>query len=170
MLASKELDYLRRAIQLAQETQKIGNLPIGALITLDGEILAEGKNSVWFPKYKPNGHAEIEALEAVPTDKWNKAADMTLYTTLEPCLMCVGAILLHRIGRIIFGSKDGHGGALCVFGHMPGAYENLLRTTEWIGPALPQECDELKKGVIAMALGHNPYKGRNASLLDTLIY
>jgi hypothetical protein len=57
--------------------------------------------------------------------------------------MCLGALLMHQIGRIVFGSSDSHGGAGCSFGHLPPYFENELQAVEWIGPALPQECDEL---------------------------
>ena len=69
--------------------------------------------------------------------------------------MCMGAILAHRIGRVVFGSSDSRGGASCVFGHMPPAFENRLRALEWVGPALPQECDELDAMVSAMLAAYN---------------
>ena len=141
---------LHQAIRLAQEAQQVGNLPIGAVITLDGEVVAEGKNSIWIPELNPGRHAEIEALEAVPLELWVRAREMTLYTTLEPCLMCMSTILVHRIGRVVFGSRDSRAGASYVFGHMPPAFERLSQTLEYIGPALPQECDELNEGVFAM--------------------
>ena len=68
---------------------------------------------------------------------------MTLYTTLEPCVMCMGAILLHRIGRVLYGSDDPYGGATQVSGHMPTYFEEQLSRTAWLGPAYPKECDEL---------------------------
>lgn len=160
---------MHHAVSLAKEAQNGQNLPIGALIVLDNKIIAEGKNSIWTPKYRPNRHAEIEAIEKVPTDLWQKTSNMTLYTTLEPCLMCTGAILVHRIGRIVYGSYDIHGGALCVFGHMPDAFERLLASTTWVGPALPEECDELRKLVIAMSLSHRRERGRKLYLWDEII-
>lgn len=169
MLTNKDIYYIHLTIQLAKEAQKAGNLPIGALIILDDEIIAEGKNSIWTPKYRPNRHAEIEALESVPAKYWGRASNMTLYTTLEPCLMCLGTILVHRVGRIVFGAKDKHGGAMCVFGHMPKAFETLLQSTTWDGPALLEECDELSKRVIAMSFAHKREKGSNSSLWDVII-
>lgn len=135
---------MRKAIKLAFEAEGQKNLPIGAVIRLDGEIIAEGKNAIWFPEFSLHRHAEIEALRNVPDDLWQQhARDMTLYTTLEPCLMCMGAILLHRIGRVIYGSSDDYGGAGTVIGHMPPYFEKQLFKTEWIGPAYPEECDPL---------------------------
>jgi len=162
----KDLECLRHAITLARQALKAGNLPIGTVITLNDKIIAEGQNSIWHPTYRLDRHAEIVALEAVPTELWQRASNMTLYTTLEPCLMCLGAILLHRVGRVIFGSEDRHGGALCVCDHLPPAFKQRFRPDDWIGPALPQECDPLKKTVIAMALSH---RKKGSSIWDKLI-
>lgn len=155
MLTNKELDdfYLHRAIELANDAEKKGNLPIGALITLNNEIIAEGQNSI-FTNERPNSHAEIVTIDKVLPSLWSKADKMTLYTTLEPCLMCLGTILVLHIGQIIFGSEDKHGGASCIFDAMPPAFKTLKERVNWFGPALPTECDPLKKRVIAMALAH----------------
>ena len=141
---------MRHAIRLAEEAQRVGNLPIGAVIVLDGEVVAEGKNSIWVPEFKPTRHAEIEALDAVPSDLWAKRRVMTLYTTLEPCLMCLSTILVHRLGRVVFGSADSRGGASCVFGHMAPSFERLFEALEWVGPVLPQECNELNERAYAI--------------------
>ena len=79
----------------------------------------------------------------MPEDLWKSAGDMTLYTTLEPCLMCVGAILLHHLGRVMYGSADDYGGASLVFGHTPTYFEEELSRIKWIGPAYGEECDKL---------------------------
>ena len=75
---------------------------------------------------------------------------MSLYTTLEPCLMCTGAILLHHIGRVIYGSSDDYGGASVVIGRMPTYFEEEVSKIEWIGPAYPQGCDELYERVMIL--------------------
>ena len=85
----------------------------------------------------------MEALRVVPEGLWEYSRDMTLYTTLEPCLMCLGAILLHQIGRVVFGSTDSFGGAGTVIGHMPTYFKNQFLKIEWIGPASPDRCDPL---------------------------
>jgi tRNA(adenine34) deaminase len=138
-----DISCLRRATELALEAEGQQNLPIGAVISLDGEIIAEGQNAIWFPEFSPHRHAEMEALCNVPDHLWERTRDMTLYTTLEPCLMCMGAILLHRVGRIIFGSADDYGGAGVAIGHLPPYFEERLSETEWLGPACPEECDPL---------------------------
>jgi tRNA(adenine34) deaminase len=139
----QDLQYMQRAVQLARDAQQKGNLPIGAVVVLDGEIVAEGQNAIWEPKLAPNRHAEIEALEAISPALRARAKEMILYTTLEPCLMCLGAILVYRIGRVVFGSYDDWGGASCVLECMPPAFKRLLENVEWVGPAMPEVCDEL---------------------------
>lgn len=133
----------RRAVELALLAEQQGNLPIGAVIALDERIIAEGKNAIWFPHFNQNRHAEIEALRNVPAGMWNSARSMSLYTTLEPCLMCLGSILLHQIGRVLFGSADHYGGAGLVFGHMPPYFEDQSLHLQWLGPVFVQECDPL---------------------------
>jgi tRNA(adenine34) deaminase len=142
-ITEADKQYLRHAIRLAREAERLGNLPIGAVMVLKGEVIAEGKNSMWVPKFDATRHAEMEMLRSVPVDLWPQSREMTCYSSLEPCLMCLGALLMHQIGRIVFGSSDSHGGAGCSFGHLPPYFENELQVVEWIGPALPQECDEL---------------------------
>lgn len=137
LIAESEIDRacFHEAIRLAYEAEEHKNLPIGAVIYLHGEIIAEGKSAIWYPEFNPNRHAEIEALRNVPKGLWDHAQDMTLYTTLEPCLMCLGAILLHGIGRVVYGSSDGYGGAKAVLGHLPAYFEEQFEKTAWIGPA-----------------------------------
>lgn len=142
-MMDRDLKHLRHAVRLAWEAQQAGNLPIGALVGLDGAEVAEGKNSIWVPEPDFTRHAEMEALRAVSPELWSRSKEMTLYTTLEPCLMCTGAIVGHRIGRVVFGATDRGGGASCVFGRLSPFYEARLQALEWVGPALPEECDEL---------------------------
>jgi tRNA(adenine34) deaminase len=149
-ISESDVLFFQRAIRLALEAEKENNLPIGAVISLDGRIIAEGKNAIWFPKFNPNRHAEIEALRNVPQELWKHSRNMTLYTTLEPCLMCTGAILLHHIGRIMYGSSDDYGGASLVIGHMPTYFEKEVSRIEWIGPAYPEECDQLYMRVMKL--------------------
>jgi tRNA(adenine34) deaminase len=149
-MSETDIIYFQRAIHLALEAEDAGNLPIGAVIRLGGEIVAEGKNAIWYPKFNPNRHAEIEALRNVPEDLWKSSGEMTLYTTLEPCLMCTGAILLHHIGRVMYGSADHYGGATLVFGHAPVYFEAERLQTDWIGPAYAEECDPLFERVMQL--------------------
>ena len=97
---------LDRAVTLALDAEEAGNLPIGAVIALEEQIISEGKNTIWQPEKNLHKHAEMEALSRIPQDLINLPDRMTLYTTLEPCVMCFGAIMLYRIGRVVYGSKD----------------------------------------------------------------
>lgn len=140
-----ELDVVcfERAIELAVDAEKQGNLPIGAVIAFEGRIIAEGQNAIWYPTLSLGRHAEIEALQNIPDHLLPYRREMTLYTTLEPCLMCMGSILLHHIGRVLYGSNDTYGGASQVAGHMPLFFEEEMSKTDWIGPAYRSGCDPL---------------------------
>lgn len=142
-LSEFEIACFQRAVELALQAEERGNLPIGAVISLQGKIIAEGKNAIWHPHYNPNRHAEIEALRNVPEKLWGSAREMTLFTTLEPCLMCTGAILLHQVGHVMYGSADDYGGASLAFGHMPVYFEDAASRVEWRGPAFADMCDRL---------------------------
>src|SRR5919112_4832203 len=106
-----DLRYLRRAVQLALEAEARGDLPIGAVLTLGEEVVAEAGNAVLQPFYHPGRPAETEALAQVPASLWPRRRELTCYTTLEPCVMCMGAMLLHGVGRVVFGAVDVDGGA-----------------------------------------------------------
>ena len=134
---------MQRAIELALLAGQEGNLPVGAVISLGGEVVAEGRNAIWVPKFDGTRHAELEALRAVPHDLWDSSENMSIYTTLEPCLMCFGSIMLHRVGRVLFGSSDPYGGACSVFAHLPTYFLERFAKIELLGPIMPAECDPL---------------------------
>jgi len=138
----RDTRLLRRAIDLARDSEAEGNLPVGAVVGLDGEVIAEGKSRVVEPAYHPGRHAEMEALEAVPTELWPRADEMTCYTTLEPCVMCAGALLLHGVGRVVFGACDELGGAGETLEHLP-AYYDEADVYAWNGPVMAEVCRPL---------------------------
>ncbi len=148
---SSELDlkHLRRAVHLALEAERLGNLPIGCVVTLDGEMIAEAGNAVLMPQYHPGRHAEMEALRDVPAELWPRSHEMTCYTTLEPCLMCMGALLLHGFGRVVFGAKDTAGGASAVLLNLPEQYKDGVMIPTLVGPVMPEICDALYARVVA---------------------
>jgi tRNA(adenine34) deaminase len=135
--------FMQRAVELALLAEKEGNLPIGAVIVFNGEVVAEGRNAIWAPKFDATRHAEMEALRAMPADLWEAPDALRLYTTLEPCLMCFSSIMLHRIGSVIFGSGDHYGGASPAFTHLPPFFREQLEKIEWLGPLMPEVCDPL---------------------------
>ena len=140
----KDILYLHRAVELALEAEAAGNLPIGAVLTLDGEVIAEAGNAVLIPHYHPGRHAEMEALGRVPAPLWPRAREITCYTTLEPCVMCTGALLLHGVGRVVFGAEDREGGGgQRTLAHLPDYYSNGAGVPLWQGPLLAEICDAL---------------------------
>jgi tRNA(adenine34) deaminase len=142
MSKSTDKAFMRRAIELAVEGEAQGNVPVGAVIVLDGEIVGEGNSRLIEPTYHPGRHAEIEALRSVPDELWPRAAEMTCYSTLEPCVMCAGTLLLHGVGRVVFGAFDKLGGAGNTLKHLPPYYDEG-GVYEWDGPLMPTECDPL---------------------------
>ena len=146
----KDQGFMRRAIELALTAEEEGNLPVGAVITLDDRIVAEGRSAVWVPDFDATRHAEMEALRAVPKNLWDSAKVMTLYTSLEPCLMCFGSILLHRVGTVIFGAADGYGGASSVLSKLPPFFQDSFNQIQWRGPIMPEVCDPLRKRLLRL--------------------
>jgi tRNA(adenine34) deaminase len=102
--------YLRRAIELAAEAERAGDVPIGAMLVC-GDLVLEAKNEKE-ARNDPTAHAEILLLQeaARRLGVW-RLSDATLYVTKEPCLMCAGAIVAARIKRLVYGAKDPKGGA-----------------------------------------------------------
>lgn len=133
--------HIDRAIELALEAEQKGNLPIGAVITLGDKVVAEGQNQLLVPKYNPGGHAEIDAISKVDAKLWTRAAEMSCYSTLEPCIMCTGTLLLHGLRRVVFGALDENGGGRFILENLPPYYENS--NLEWIGPLAQKRCAPL---------------------------
>src|SRR3989304_9214874 len=142
-LSEVERRHLDRAIAIARDAEKDGNWPIGCVLVLGDNVIAEGANSTLMPNYHPGRHAEMEALGFVPDNLWHRAKEMTCYTTMEPCTMCFGALLLHRIGRIIFGASDKQGGALYLLPELPKYIRDHIGLPEIVGPVSAEVCEEL---------------------------
>ncbi len=103
---SDDARFMRRALQLAREARSDGEVPVGAVVTLDGAVVGEGRNRP-VALADPTAHAEVLALRdaAGRVDNY-RLTGATLYCTVEPCLMCLGAALQARIGRVVFGAHD----------------------------------------------------------------
>jgi tRNA(adenine34) deaminase len=98
--------YMRRALELAQRAQEEGEVPIGALVVHEDKVIGEGWNRP-IAAHDPTAHAEIQALRAAAAKVGNyRLTGATLYVTLEPCDMCVGAMFHARIARAVYGAKD----------------------------------------------------------------
>ena len=97
---------MRRALELAKRAQDEGEVPIGAVVVLNQEVLGEGWNRP-IAASDPTAHAEIQAMRAAAVARKNyRLTGATLYVTLEPCEMCVGAMFHARIARAVFGAQD----------------------------------------------------------------
>ena len=125
--ASADRHWMSRALELARHAGDREEVPVGALIVRGGEIVGEGHN-LTVTRKDPTTHAEVVAIR--------RAADTTLYVTLEPCAMCAGAIVLARIPRVVFGAADPKAG-------MVGSLGNLLQDSR-----LNHRCD-VTSGVLA---------------------
>lgn len=108
----KEIRFMREAIKEAKKAELIDEVPIGCVIVRDDKVIARGHN-VRETKKTPLGHAEIIAIDKASKklDKW-RLEDCDIYVTIEPCIMCAGAIIQSRIRNVYYGAKDLKGGAL----------------------------------------------------------
>lgn len=104
---------MQQALALADCAAAQGEVPVGALVVRDGELLGEGWNQV-ISASDPSAHAEVVALRAAATREGNyRLPGATLYVTLEPCTMCAGAIVHARIKRLVFAATEPKSGAVC---------------------------------------------------------
>jgi tRNA(adenine34) deaminase len=103
---------MRRALVLAGEAAQSGEVPVGAVVVVDGAIVGEGFNQP-IAAHDPTAHAEIVALRAAAKALGNyRLTGATLYVTVEPCLMCVGALVHARIGVVVYGAAEPKAGAI----------------------------------------------------------
>ena len=106
-----DIEYMRRALGLAGQAAAAGEVPVGAVLVLDGEVLGEGRNQP-IASHDPTAHAEVIALrEAGQRLGGYRLPGSVLYVTLEPCPMCVGALIHARVHRVVFGASDPKTGA-----------------------------------------------------------
>jgi tRNA(adenine34) deaminase len=132
-------DFMQRALQLADDAETKGEVPVGAVLVLDDKVIAEGANRP-IASNDPTAHAEIEALRAGGQVIGSyRLTDTTLYVTLEPCTMCAAAIIHARVRRLVFGAWDPRAGAagsiVDVFA-LPG----LNHRVDVFGGVLADEC------------------------------
>ncbi len=104
-------DFMRAALTLALQAEQAGEVPVGAVVVKDGEIIGRGCNGP-IGRHDPSAHAEMLALRDAAQHMGNyRLVDCDLYVTLEPCLMCVGAMFHARIKRVVYGASDPKTGA-----------------------------------------------------------
>jgi tRNA(adenine34) deaminase len=140
--------FMREALSLARAAECLGEVPVGALVVRDGQIVGRGFNSP-IGESDPTAHAEIAALRDAARNLGNyRLPGCQLYVTLEPCAMCAGAILHARIARVVYGARDAktgvHGSVVDLF-----AVERLNHHTEIVGGVLAAECGGLLSSFFA---------------------
>ncbi|HEX6826006.1 MAG TPA: tRNA adenosine(34) deaminase TadA [Nitrospiraceae bacterium] len=139
---AQDLTFMRIALEEAAKASDIGEVPIAALIVQDSRVLAQAHNyrELW---QDPTAHAEVIAIRAAATalGTW-RLTDTTLYVTLEPCAMCIGAIILARVARVVFGARDPKAGACGSLFDLPSE-PKLNHRVAVTGGVLEQECQAL---------------------------
>jgi len=132
----EDIMWMRHALTLADKAESIGEVPVGACVVLNGELIGEGFNTP-ITDNDPSAHAELRAVKEAASKVQNyRLIDATLYVTLEPCSMCAGMLVHARVKRVVFGAKDAKTGAA-------GSVMNLLQH-----PALNHQL-EIVSGVLA---------------------
>ena len=139
---------MREAISLAHAAECLGEVPVGAVVVCDGQIVGRGFNSP-IGESDPTAHAEIAALrDAARNLKNYRLPGCELFVTLEPCAMCAGAILHSRIARVVYGARDPktgvHGSVVDLF-----AVDRLNHHTDIVGGVLVEECGQLLSSFFA---------------------
>jgi len=134
--------WMRHAIRLAQRAEVQGEVPVGAVLIINQQCIAEGWNTPIID-HDPSAHAEIKALRKAGQTLANyRLLNSTLYVTLEPCVMCMGAIAHARVKRVVFGARDEKRGAICSALALADA-EFLNHKIEWQGGILSDTCRDL---------------------------
>ena len=111
MSSSRDVDFMHRALELAQRAALDAEVPVGALLVRGDDVIGEGWNRPIMSQ-DPTAHAEVVALRAAAQRLQNYRLERTtLYVTLEPCAMCIGAALNARVSRVVFGAWDPKAGA-----------------------------------------------------------
>ena len=133
-----DADYMREALVLADAAEARGEVPVGALVVMDGVVIGRGSNQP-IGTHDPTAHAEVIALRDAAAARSNyRLPGATLYVTLEPCAMCAGAIMHARIGRVVYGARDLKTGAC---GSVVDLFETKLNHhAEVIEGVMADEC------------------------------
>ena len=133
--------WMRHALLLACRAEAAGEVPVGAVVVRDDRIVGEGWNRP-IGDHDPSAHAEIVALRAAARHLGNyRTGGSTLYVTLEPCVMCAGAIVHARVARLVYGADDPKAGAVHSVYDVIAA-PRLNHRVRWQGGVLADECGE----------------------------
>ena len=135
--------FMREALKEAAKAAREGEVPIGAVVVRGGRIVARGRNRP-IRKNDPTAHAEIEAVRKACRKQENyRLAGVTLYSTVEPCAMCLGAVVHSRIERLVFGAFDPKAGAVSSIMAFP--FEKTNHKVEVVAGVLDDECGRILK-------------------------
>jgi tRNA(adenine34) deaminase len=143
-----DVRFMQEAFELAVQAAKAGEVPVGAVVVQAGEIIGRGSNRP-IGSADPTAHAEIVALREAAARLGNyRLTGCELYVTLEPCAMCVGAMLHARLARVVFGAADPKTGACGGVVDLP-AIAKLNHHARFEGGVLAAECGELLRRFFA---------------------
>ena len=149
---SSDMYFMREAISLARDAWAAGEVPVGAVAVKDGVIVGRGFNAP-ISRCDPSAHAEIMALRDAAGNLGNyRLVGCSLYVTLEPCAMCMGAIFHARIARVVYGASDLKTGACGSIINLP-AETRLNHHAEVAGGILADECGGLLSGFFTQRRG-----------------
>lgn len=141
---ASDADFMRLAIEGAKAAFDEGEVPVGAVVVLDGKIIAQAQNKRE-STFDPTAHAEILALREASQKVQNwRLSEASLYVTKEPCVMCAGAMLNSRLGRVVFGCSDSKGGAVKSLYQLLSDIR-LNHRVEIVAGVLEEECSDLLK-------------------------
>jgi tRNA(adenine34) deaminase len=137
-------EFMELAVQEALQASQAGEVPVGAVLVQDGEVVARDHNRP-ISLNDPTAHAEILALRAGAARMGNyRLSGCELYVTIEPCLMCAGAIVQSRVSRLIFGARDEKGGAVKSLYHILED-PRLNHRVQVIEGVLGEQCQEIMR-------------------------
>ena len=158
-----DADYMHTALDMASQALAAGEVPVGAVVVLDGEIIGRGFNAP-ISRHDPSAHAEMMALRDAAQHLGNyRLVDCELFVTLEPCLMCAGAIMHARIARLVYGASDPKTGAC---GSVVNAFaeQRLNYHTEVSSGVLAEQCGAMLSDFFAMRRAQQRGAGANQEL------
>jgi tRNA(adenine34) deaminase len=143
MMKKDDFYFMRQALKEAEKARQKNEVPVGAVLVSDGSILSRAHNQC-VSLHDPTAHAEILAIREACQVKGNwRLNDCDLYVTLEPCPMCVGAAVLSRLGRLIYGADDPKGGGIRSVMKFP--FEKTNHTPKIRKGLLSEECGQILK-------------------------
>lgn len=157
MFTPVDQKWMQHALHLAQKARDHMEVPVGAVLIKGEEVIGEGWNQP-IAKHDPSAHAEIVTLRKGGEFLQNyRMVDTTLYVTLEPCIMCMGAILQARIKRLVFGALDPKAGAVISVFSLANC-EKLNHHIQYQGGVLADECGKLLTDFFKMRRNNNKAK------------